>query len=118
MLLFTMHIELQGFQDFKNQHASDEDYATIWEKCQAREPAGLFHIQQDFLFHGNQLCIHQGSTRQFLIQEFHSRGLAAHLGRDKTLAILEERFYWPHIRQDVTRFVQRCLICQTSKGHA
>lgn len=53
-----------------------------------------------------------------MIRELHGGGLAAHTGRDKTLALIITRFYWPHIQRDVTRFVQRCAICQSSKDNA
>ena len=71
-LLTTLKIKLQGFDNLKDQYFTDIDFADIWEKCMKHEPAGAFHIQQNFLFHGNQLCISRGSLREFLIQEFHS----------------------------------------------
>ena len=57
------------------------------------------------------------SLREFLIQELHSGGLETHYGRDKTLALLEDHFYWPSMRWDVSRLIARSLTCQTSKGH-
>ncbi|PKI54159.1 hypothetical protein CRG98_025454 [Punica granatum] len=45
-------------------------------------------------------------------------GLGAHFGRDKTLAAVSGRFYWPKLRRDVEKYVQRCSTCQTFKGHS
>jgi hypothetical protein len=54
--------------------------------------------------------------RENLVKEKHSGGLAGHFGHDKTFAKLSESYFWPGMRADVKRFVDRCRICQHSKG--
>jgi len=39
-----------------------------------------------------------------------------HFGREKTYELLADHFYWPKIRNDVERFVQRCIICHKAKS--
>src|SRR4051812_32513911 len=39
-----------------------------------------------------------------------------HFGREKTLLMLADHFYWPRMRRDVDRFVRRCIVCNTSKS--
>jgi hypothetical protein len=73
-------------------------------------------IQDGLLFKGNQLCIPICSMRENLLKEKHSGGLAGHFGHDKTFAKLSESYLWPSMREDVKRFVDRCKICQHSKG--
>ena len=51
----------------------------------------------DFAFHV-PLC-------EFLIRELHTRGLAAHLGRDKPTALLEEQYHQPHLKRNAAHFV-------------
>ena len=46
----------------------------------------------------------------------HCGGLAAHLGQDKTISLIEERFYWPKLRTAIAWFFELCLVCQTAKS--
>ncbi|GJS74947.1 putative nucleotidyltransferase, ribonuclease H [Tanacetum coccineum] len=39
-------------------------------------------------------------------------------GRDKTIASVENRFYWPQLKIDVGAFVKRCVVCREGKGKA
>lgn len=65
---------------------------------------------------GNPLCIPITTLRDSLIKELHAGGLFAHLGRDKIVELVEERYFLPHLGRDVTKFIQRCSICQRGKG--
>ena len=56
--------------------------------------------------------------RDNIIQEFHSGGLAGHFGKDKTIALVEDKYYWPKLKWDIAKYVARCRICQVAKGHS
>jgi hypothetical protein len=73
-------------------------------------------IQEGLLFRGNQLCILNCSMRENLLKEKHDRGLAGHFGHDKTFTKLSESYFFPGMRSEVKRFVDRYRICQHSKG--
>lgn len=45
-------------------------------------------------------------------------GLGGHFGREKTILLVKEKYFWPTIYRDVTQFVKRCRVCQTCKGQA
>ena len=75
-----------------------------------------FHIHDRFLFRANKLCVPKSSVRLLLLQESHAGGLMGHFGRDKTLLMLADHFYWPKMRRDMDRFVRRCVTCNTSKS--
>ncbi|KAK1663822.1 hypothetical protein QYE76_051981 [Lolium multiflorum] len=49
-------------------------------------------------------------------EESHVGGLMGHFGREKTLLMLADHFYWPKMRRDVDRYVRRCITCNKSKS--
>ncbi|KAK1699471.1 hypothetical protein QYE76_016168 [Lolium multiflorum] len=50
------------------------------------------------------------------LDESHAGGLMGHFGREKTLLMLADHFYWPKMRRDVDRYVRRCITCNKSKS--
>lgn len=56
-------------------------------------------------------CVPYTSVCDFLIWELHARGLASHFGRDKTIALVEDRIYWPSLKKDVVGTVSWCRRC-------
>ncbi|KAK1631313.1 hypothetical protein QYE76_005628 [Lolium multiflorum] len=50
------------------------------------------------------------------MKESYAGGLMGHFGREKTLLMLADHFYWPKMRRDVDRYVKRCITCNKSKS--
>jgi hypothetical protein len=75
-----------------------------------------FHHPKWYVFSRESVVFPRSSMRENLIKEKHSGGLVGHFGHDKTIAIVGERYYWPHLQQDVKKFVQICRVCQMLKG--
>ncbi|GJR03706.1 putative CCCH-type zinc finger family protein [Tanacetum coccineum] len=63
----------------------------------------------------NQLCIPDTSLHLKIIKELHGEG---HVGRDRTLQLVQASYFWPTMRKEVDHYVKRCRICQVSKGIA
>ena len=56
------------------------------------------------------------SLRDEVLHELHAGALEGHLGEDKTLNKLKERFYWPGMQRDVRNWCRTCEVCQTRKS--
>ena len=55
------------------------------------------------------------SLRLHIIQERHGEG---YVGRDRTLQLVRDSYFWQIMPKEVEWFVERCHICQVSKGKA
>jgi len=50
------------------------------------------------------------------IQDLHAGVVAGHLGRNKTLKKVRDRFFWPGVYQDVYEFCRTCPRCVARQG--
>ncbi|GJW02979.1 RNA-directed DNA polymerase [Tanacetum coccineum] len=116
-LITTMQIRVQGFDSFRRLYCDDPDFREIWSKCD-NGPFQQFSKLDGYLFKGARLCIPLCSLREAIVLEGHAGGLAGHFGRDKTLALHHEQFYWPKIERDVNRLLERCRTCCIAKTHS
>src|SRR6266540_3341407 len=46
---------------------------------------------------------------------FHNDPIAGHLGYNKVLQKLSERYYWPGMTKDVNQYIAACYQCQMKK---
>jgi hypothetical protein len=56
------------------------------------------------------------SLCELLVREAHGGGLMGHFGVAKTLGILLEHFFWPHVKCDVERICEKCTMCKQAKS--
>ncbi|GJS37661.1 putative nucleotidyltransferase, ribonuclease H [Tanacetum coccineum] len=90
----------------------DPYFSVVLQGEQAGEKPDFF-LHDGFLFKGNQLCIPDSSIRLQIIKELHGEG---HVGRDRTLQLVQASYFWPTMRKEVDRYVKRSRVCQVSKG--
>src|SRR4051812_35152174 len=116
MLLTHLDVKVPGLESLRALYATDHDFAAPYGLCTNGKAWEKYHIHDGFLFRANKLCVPESSVRLLLLQESHAGGLMGHFGREKTLLMLADHFYWPKMRRDVDRFVKRCLTCNKSKS--
>ncbi|KAL1151422.1 hypothetical protein V6Z11_A09G040800 [Gossypium hirsutum] len=76
-----------------------------------------FWLEGELLYtHRQRLYVPQhGNLQREVMKECHDSKWAGHPRVHRTLALLEDRFYWPHMGDDVETYVKTCLICQQDK---
>ena len=62
----------------------------------------------------NQLVIPKTLVNR-VIEQHHDTPFSGHQGIKRTLAILQERYYWPTIKTDVHDCITNCLACNQRK---
>lgn len=58
------------------------------------------------------------ALREEVLTDLHEGAMGGHLGVNKPLVRLRERFYWPGYHNDVYDWCQRCTACATRKSPA
>lgn len=111
-LLVSMRVGVPGMDVLMEQLTVDPYFSVVLQGIQSGQMSD-FLLHEGFLFKGNQLCIPDSSLRLQIIRELHGEG---HVGRDRTLQLVQSSYFWPTMRKEVDRYVKRCRICQVSKG--
>ncbi|XP_071901038.1 uncharacterized protein [Coffea arabica] len=114
-LITTLDTKLLGFEFIKDLYAADLDFGEIFTTL-PRVTREHYSMSQGFLYYKGKLCIPMCSMRLLLVKEAHGGGLMGHFGVAKTLSILQEHFYWPHMKRDVERHTQRFVTCHQAKS--
>jgi len=116
VLLNQLEAKVPGLESLKELYCTDHVFSEPYAKCKDGKGWERYHVHDGFLFRANKLCVPTSSVRPLLLQESHAGGLMGHFGREKTLELLADHFYWPKMRKDVERFVQRCVTCDKAKS--
>ena len=70
-----------------------------------------FKGKQDHL----QLVV-PSSMRDTILEESHAGSLGGHLGEDRTLGRVREKFFWPGYAEQVRQWCRTCVRCATRKN--
>jgi len=110
-LLSMLENKLFGLESLKDKYKDDVDFAKIFAACENFSENGYYR-HNGFLFKANKLCVPKCSIRELLMTESHEGSLMGHFGVQKTLDILQEKLFWPHMKRDVHKFCDHCNVCK------
>ena len=92
-LMRTLSLEIVGFETLTELYADNDDFKKVWATCVLKQPYDDFYIHDGFLMKSGQLCLFRTSLREKVIRDFHCDGLVGHLGRDKTIESIKDRYH-------------------------
>lgn len=113
-LVSTLSVSVPGFEIFATLYATDPFFGSIWLDL-THAVRSDYSLVDGFIFKNNRICVPECSLRLQIIKELHSEG---HVGRDRTLKLVTDSYFWPTLRRDVEWFLARCVTCQQGKGNA
>ncbi|KAI9184749.1 hypothetical protein LWI28_000755 [Acer negundo] len=126
---FVIHMDHKSLKHLKGQHKLIKrhanwvefietfPYVIKYKKGKENVVANALSRRHDgFLFRETKLCVPKSSLRELLVREAHGGGLIGHFGIAKTLDVLHEHFFWPHIKSDVERVCDKCITCRQAKS--
>ncbi|XP_033131673.1 uncharacterized protein LOC117126753 [Brassica rapa] len=116
-LITTIEAKIMGFEQLKMFYATDPVFAELYSNS-TKGAVGPFYQNDGFFFKEKRLCIPRGSMRDLLTREAHGGELMGHFGRDKTLDVLSDHFYWLRLSAMSRAFAPSALsVSRQSPGH-
>ncbi|WVZ80683.1 hypothetical protein U9M48_028140 [Paspalum notatum var. saurae] len=112
VLITQLDTKVLGLESIKTLYAVDADFKEHFSRCIDGKGWDKYYVHDGFLFRTNKICIPACSIHH----EAHTGGLAGHFGVKKTLDMLSDHFFWPHMRRDVQRHVGCCIVCLKPKS--
>ncbi|GBG70815.1 hypothetical protein CBR_g8115 [Chara braunii] len=116
----TFEIDDDLRDSFIRGYQADPEFCDKYANCSSPNPApSHYRIQEGYL------CVHSRGKvlrvpsdphlRTRLLGKFHNAPATGHFGVNRTIGRLSERFWWPGLLDDVTRYCESCEICRRCK---
>ena len=94
-----MSAHVIGFDRLKDEYSTCPNFGIIYDEV-SNGNGHEYVVENFYLFKVTKLCIPRTSFRDLLIWEMHAGGLVGQFRRHKTIALVENRFYWPSLKKD------------------
>ena len=94
----------------------DPQAKSLMEHAKKGKTRRFWHHNGLLLTKGNRVYVpHHGNLRKEILKESHDSRWVGHQGVWRTLALVGEHYYWPHLLEDAEAYVKTCLVCQQDK---
>ena len=105
-----------GEDRLKEMSLASRRLVQLWEQLVVRDGI-LYRLFEDPVGREERLqLVVPRLLRDEILTDLHEGELGGHLGIEKTLARLKERFYWPGHHQDVQNWCGKCAVCASRKN--
>ena len=104
-------------QDVRREAPNDPTYQRTLQAVRKGHRTD-FILLDDLLYTTTHRLYLPAPLHPTFLQEAHDIPIAGHLGIKKTIARLQQHFYWPRLQHTVTTYVNSCPSCQACKHGA
>ena len=102
------------WQEVAKESTEVKAYWAQWDRLQIKEGV-MYRTWEEDDRTTHQLIVPK-SMKEEVLQLIHDNPTGGHLGITKTNERLKKRFYWISCKDDVTRYIQQCNICEARKN--
>ncbi|GBG80434.1 hypothetical protein CBR_g30899 [Chara braunii] len=119
---WTFEIDDDLRNSFIRGYQADPEFRDKYANCSSPNPApSHYRIQEGYLLVHTRgkdlLCLPSyPHLRTRLLGEFHDAPAIGHFGVNRTIGRLRQRFWWPGLLGDVTRYCESCEVCRRCKS--
>ena len=90
-------------------------FLQIWEQLVVSSGVLCRHLQPTGDSPGVLQAVIPDALKEEVLSDLHEGVMGGHLGADKTLGRLRERYYWPGHYNDIRDWCRNCAVCATRK---
>ncbi|KAM0045044.1 putative nucleotidyltransferase, Ribonuclease H [Helianthus debilis subsp. tardiflorus] len=114
--LARFQIEPDLISRIKSAQQEDGELWAIIQNLEVGKQSEFRIDESGVVWCGKRLCVpNDSSLRESLLAEAHSSPFSIHPGSTKMYRDLRQHFWWSAMKEDVARYVGRCLTCQQVK---
>jgi len=117
-----IRLEETSYEELRNETAQNEEIQTIRKALERGDremkgvALGLCQWKDKYLWHQGKIWVpNKEEIRINLIRQHHNIPQAGHGETAKTTELLQRKYYWPHMRNTIKKYIKNCDICQRTK---